>query len=63
MFRMKWGDFMAFIPIILFLLLILVLILLFVDDFLYYGDNLDILLPLAFLLAYINPLIIYVFYK
>ncbi len=33
------------------------------DDFLYYGDNLDILLPLAFLLAYINPLIIYVFYK
>lgn len=54
---------MAFIPIILFLLLILVLILLFVDDFLYYGDNLDILLPLAFWLAYINPLIIYVFYK
>lgn len=54
---------MAFIPIILFLLLILVLILMFVDDFLYYGDNLDILLPLALLLAYINPIIVCVFYK
>jgi len=54
---------MAFIPIILFLLLILVLILIFVDAFLFYGDNLDILLLLAFLLAYINPLIVCVFYK
>lgn len=54
---------MAFIPFILFLLLILVLILSFVDDFLYYGDNLDILLPCAFLLTYIIPIIIYVIYK
>lgn len=54
---------MVFISIIFLLLLILVLFLLFVDDFLYYGDNFDILLSLALLLAYMYPIIIYVFYK